>query len=345
MPISFNFLPAGSGDAILISADGFNILVDGGNNRMRQRCKLSNELKQIKDKNQFLDWVVLTHIDDDHINGVIHILKPTNELNTIVKNIWFNSCDNYQVNSNSQIEDISMTQLKTFEKLVDITKQKNENIKLHKNISINRFNQPLNINKNIKIELLSPTDDALHELHTKYKRTFGENENISKQITDYEYPINELAEISFNPNGDNSVTNKSSIAFILTYKENFNFLLLADAHITEIVDTLKNKGYSENKKLKLHFVKLSHHGSKYNLNIDFLNLIDTDTFIISSNGNHGHPNKETLSKIIIHYHPKPIKFIFNNKNVFENNRIFSISEKEEYKFELELADKNKLTFE
>lgn len=60
MPISFNFMHAGSGDAILITADGFNMLIDGGNNRMKQYRNTVNEIKKIKEKNQLLDWVVLT---------------------------------------------------------------------------------------------------------------------------------------------------------------------------------------------------------------------------------------------------------------------------------------------
>jgi len=342
MPISFNFMHAGSGDAILITADEFNMLIDGGNNRMKQYRNTVNEIKKIKEKNQLLDWVVLTHIDDDHINGLIKILKDK-QLNVLIRTLWFNAFDNYTVDPISTSSEISMGQLITFEQLVDEIKKHNQDIRFSKNISIEKFNTQFIINDNIAIKLLSPTNEALNKLYDKYQKERKDNQisGEKQKPSDYAFSIEELAKKPFYP--DQSITNRSSIAFILSYKNQFYFLLLADAHIDIIVEYLKRYGYSKCNKLKVNFVKLSHHGSKKNLNTDFLDLIETDTFIISSNhsGSHKHPDKETLSKIILHYSPRPVKFIFNNP-IFD--KIFSLNEQKEYGFELELADKEKLTF-
>ena len=69
--------------------------------------------------------------------------------------------------------------------------------------------------------------------------------------------------------------------------------------------------------LVVDFVKLSHHGSIRNINLDFLSLIRTNQYVILANGNksYWHPNKETLV-MIIDYHRaynKKISFIFNHE--------------------------------
>lgn len=38
-----------------------------------------------------MDLVILTHIDDDHINGLIKAFEDTEYLPQLVKAIWFNS--------------------------------------------------------------------------------------------------------------------------------------------------------------------------------------------------------------------------------------------------------------
>jgi len=81
MGIRFEFLRAGKGDCILISIDEGtytekNILIDGGvsktyDNSTHGIGTLKSKLRRIKS----LDLVVLTHIDDDHICGLIQLLK------------------------------------------------------------------------------------------------------------------------------------------------------------------------------------------------------------------------------------------------------------------------------
>ncbi|HHH72936.1 MAG TPA: Zn-dependent hydrolase, partial [Sulfuricurvum sp.] len=88
--------------------------------------------------------------------------------------------------------------------------------------------------------------------------------------------------------------NASSIAFILKYKKEKNFLFLADADINIINHSLKKLDVEL---LNFEFVKLSHHGSfKNNINKEFLQLINTDKYIILTDGQHKgyrHPHKET----------------------------------------------------
>ena len=76
-------------------------------------------------------------------------------------------------------------------------------------------------------------------------------------------------------------------------------LFLGDAHDSTVVDSLSRLGYSEQKKLKLDLLKVSHHGSEYNTSSKFLGMVCSDRYIISTNGSkHGLPNKRTVARIL-----------------------------------------------
>lgn len=315
MSITFKFPEYGKGDAIFVSFDGKNILIDGG---MRYR-NISNHLDEIIKRKEYLDLVVLTHIDSDHIGGLVEFLEKPKERKNI-KEIWFNSFSTDEVYfSDEKISyKTSFSQGEKFEELAKKMKQENKDF-CYKTYICVEDDVSHNL-KNIDFTLLSPTQESLNKLYAEYKKekkqysfkTSGKNRKNSGSIE-------ELASFAFEK--DYSITNGSSIAFILKYKKKYNFLLLADAHIDLINKSLLKLGFSKKKKLEVEFVKLSHHGSKNNINKEFLDLIDTDTYIISTDGSHGHPDSETLSLIIKHHNSfnknEKIYFYFNNKGVMK----------------------------
>ena len=102
MSIIVRVLKANHGDCILVSHEGvsgvFNLLIDGGPStafkygpRQRYAGPLSNALDELKEKGQYIDLAILTHIDDDHINGLIKAFENPDYLPQLTKSIWFNS--------------------------------------------------------------------------------------------------------------------------------------------------------------------------------------------------------------------------------------------------------------
>ncbi|NEW60685.1 MBL fold metallo-hydrolase, partial [Sulfurovum sp. bin170] len=83
--INIKILPASNGDCILITTDKFNILIDGGMGRTYHRI-LREKLEALEQ----IDLVILTHIDEDHISGLIELFKDE-EIRPKVKKVWFNS--------------------------------------------------------------------------------------------------------------------------------------------------------------------------------------------------------------------------------------------------------------
>ena len=74
--IWIEMLPANEGDCILITIprEDIRMLIDGGTSETYTSC-LRERLLQIKEKGKGLDLLVVTHIDNDHIGGIIELLK------------------------------------------------------------------------------------------------------------------------------------------------------------------------------------------------------------------------------------------------------------------------------
>ena len=71
------FFPAEHGDSIMISVENeseYNILIDGGVTST-YRNYIKQEICRIINKGSRIDLVVCTHIDADHIGGLVQLLE------------------------------------------------------------------------------------------------------------------------------------------------------------------------------------------------------------------------------------------------------------------------------
>lgn len=86
---------------------------------------------------------------------------------------------------------------------------------------------------------------------------------------------------------DKSLTNNSSIAFILKFND-INIMFTGDLDCKNIIDTIEGE--------KVDLLKLPHHGSKNNTNIKFINSIQCNNYLICTDGSgrSKHPDLETL---------------------------------------------------
>lgn len=94
--IEIELLPANEGDCLLITIinEDIHILIDGGTANT-YRTYLRERLIQLRNDGKAIDLLVVTHIDNDHIGGIIELLKEngSNENPHIIeiRNIWHNS--------------------------------------------------------------------------------------------------------------------------------------------------------------------------------------------------------------------------------------------------------------
>ena len=236
--------------------------------------------------------------------------KNNGFLETLTDNIWFNSGTLIDKSFNQPIDkthylsfDSSISNLTSirqgvlFEQLIE-----EKGFWIKKLIEVPQVYTDLGA----KITILSPTREKLGKLLKKWKKE-DRNSQTGGADNDYEMSFDQLLTDDVFKDDDSDM-NGSSIALLIEIEQK-RLLLLGDAYDEVIVNSIKqlrdenDLSYSSDNPLSVHYVKLSHHGSQYNTSPIFLELIDCQNYVISTNGSgHGHPDKRTLARIA-HRHP------------------------------------------
>lgn len=351
--MKINFLKANKGDCILLSFVDTekpvkNILIDSGTgstyfeNSTRKNGDLYDVIETIKNNNQKIDLLILTHIDDDHIGGVLKWFSKDEAAYNLIGKVWFNSGktianhfkseENKELKLNIEIFDDNFTSVKQGKVFEDYIEENNI---WDKEIILKGNNEEVN---GAKIQILSPTNKKLEKLLTEFKKpkhkyfTSGAESDWNISLSDF---IKEENSKEYKFDEDDSIPNGSSIAFVLTFNEK-NYVFLGDSHPTDIIESL-TVNHSKENPLIAEFLKVSHHGSCRNTNKELLEIIKTDNYIISSDGTSDNlPNKRTFARIVnenpnatIHFNYEKLPgFIFTNKDRqdFPNLKTNSVSE-------------------
>ena len=311
--MEFRVLQAKNGDSLLVSweyeGEVRNLLMDGGMSSTYRTAKkkgdLYKALREIKQKGQRIDLLILSHVDEDHVAGLLKGFKKNGLLETLTDKVWFNSGtlidklfnqpidETHYLNFDSKISDLtSIRQGIFFENMIE-----ERGIWIEKLIEVPQVYTYLGA----KIFILSPTREKLMKLLKKWKKE-DRNSLTGRVDNDYEMSFDQLLTDDVFKD-DESDMNGSSIALLIEIEQK-RLLLLGDANDEVIVNSIKQLrdgnglSYSSDNPLSVNYVKLSHHGSQYNTSPIFLKLIDCQNYVISTNGSgHGHPDKRTLARI------------------------------------------------
>lgn len=104
MSIEIKSFPASKGESFLIKLKGeknTNILIDCG--YVSTAKLIIEEIKKIISRDEKLDLIVLTHIDNDHINGARDVLKFIVDNKVNIGEVWYN--DYIKIVGNKYLED------------------------------------------------------------------------------------------------------------------------------------------------------------------------------------------------------------------------------------------------
>lgn len=311
--MKIKILKANNGDSIFITyTDNTtirNILIDGGvASTYLQKNKKGKiefgELKEtidgLRERGEIIDLLILTHVDDDHIGGVLKWFENDLDAHTLIRKVWFNS---------GRVISEYFKQVEVSENLIDLNQNETTNTSIGQGVKFEDYIEEKNIwdRRIIKatdefeylglgFKILSPNLEKLELLLKKWIKEHPESIDTAAEKNDYGLTLKQLVQID-KFKEDTSEHNGSSIAFIITYKED-NLVFLADAHPAVITNSLKHFGYSIENPLSAKLVKISHHGSKANNSKEMLELIDSNKYIISTNGDkHAHPNKQFLGRL------------------------------------------------
>lgn len=260
---------AGKGDCIRIRyGDGHNInniIIDSGVVRFGSRFQ--SICDGIRESGENIDLFILTHVDDDHIGGILSSLRcnwrcPVAEVRMnhtgmgLLGNAQLSTRHNDEVYARLQTQGIRISSMMAGDAIVVAGATLNTLLPNKLIVDDNRSNTPL-----------------------AYLRDYGKS---LKDLT--KAPITRA---------DTSINNRNSIVFIFEYSGK-RILFTGDAWAKDIVDVLDH-GIQ-------HFdiIKLPHHGAVGNVSEELLNRIESDCFLICTDGVM-HPDKQTIAKIHARY--------------------------------------------
>ena len=323
MTLKVELLPAKEGDSIWITYGdpSKHILIDGG------RSSTADTLKEkLSQTDNPMELVVVTHVDRDHIEGLLKILQD-NRSNIACKDFWFNSYEHLNntqliIEANYENAPPEIMGPRQGEELSDAIVLRGlpwNKIVLGKPIECPTKGpgDKIKLSDDLSLQLISPDRDKLEALIPKWKKECR-RANILPGFVPLEHPdtevmgpisIDNLAEEPFED--DESLANGTSIAFLLEH-DNKRILFAGDAHVDKLIaalDPLANGG-----KVKLNAFKVPHHGSRHNISKELLALIDCDNYLMSTNGSYfNHPDPVAISRII-KYGGDNVNLWFNYKS-------------------------------
>ena len=276
--LKFILLEAKTGDSFIVECGISAFIIDGGTKSTSKYLK-----KYLQQTDKELKGIFITHVDRDHIGGLVKLFTNYQQLISNKVPIYMNHPDLID----ADISDQDMVSYEDGEKLSDILSTYGFDI-----ISLNT-DDVFEI-QNVKFEVLNPTKSLAASLSEKWqknrliKNQTGDNGLVSSEpiIVDFAIEYEE-----YKKSIEQDIVNASSTSFILTY-QNKKILFLSDSHPDSISERLKEN-------TKIDCVKISHHGSKFNTNANLLDKINCTKFVISTNGpsNYGHPSPSTISRI------------------------------------------------
>lgn len=254
-----------------------------------------------KEGKRFIDILVISHIDHDHI-GAAALLLGDQELGLSFGDVWFNApslrklrgvAEGQRLEDHLGAGDASTPWNRAFNGDLCVT---GPNSQLYREVPAKRGLPRLTV--------LSPTPAMLSALFGKWDKEIDRmKQRAPEQLTRSPIsrgPLDLHSWASKVTAMDQAPANGSSIAILLEHR-GASVLLGADAFPTVLMQALKALALHRKtpKELKVDAFKLSHHGSRGNTTLDLLKVVQADHYVISTNGSiFGHPDDETIARVV-----------------------------------------------
>jgi beta-lactamase superfamily II metal-dependent hydrolase len=333
--MKLHVIQARFGDCLLLEyGEGSNhafMLIDGGPSHNYDE-QLKPALLQLLNGHNSLHDIVVSHVDNDHIVGVLDLLtalqKEQDKGGTpflSVGQLWFNTFGNTigtqdiekRMGDINKVAAVNGVQMQAASVALNGIKEGSRVLLRTKNLNIPvnadapggfylaAKNNPVINRSNLAITVIGPTAANLKKLQEEWEAWVKKNE---QQIAAGKYTREVAANL------DRSVPNLSSIV-ILVKGEGRSILLTGDCRSDHLQQGLIETGLSADGRFHVNILKVPHHGSMRNASKTFYEQVTADTYIISADGTNGNPDTDTLSWIL-----KPalaagrkIKLVFTNE--------------------------------
>lgn len=327
--LRFEALPARMGDCLLIEygteTSRHYVVVDGGTSGTGDDLVARLEARGAGE----IELMVVTHIDNDHIAGVLDFLERP-ELPVPVGEVWFNGFRHLPESPLESLGPVQGERLTTRLTKPDLKDRWNAGFG-GRAVGANPA-EPLpcrTLPGGLKLTVLSPGPPALAALRPKWVDIVGEAnlDPAAPQPEVIDLPPNIEALGPFIPPhvphlaaepfvAESKEANGSSIVLLAEFDAK-KLLLTGDgqpAMILPAIDRLVGPGNL----LEVDLFQSPHHGSKGNLNVELASRIRASHILFSTNGPKGfkHPNHEAVARMLRYGGTQPKKLLFNYKHAF-----------------------------
>ncbi|HVK12940.1 MAG TPA: hypothetical protein VM597_29575 [Gemmataceae bacterium] len=290
------------------------IVIDGGpqftgsaifNGVLRPRLKQVAELRGVNLPVP-VELLMVSHIDDDHIGGVIKLLGVANTGSNPLVNIsavWHNSFDDF----------LSTDQIATLSNFGNTSGSAAAAFDSHTLAAAAGVKQGLQVRDKVaalgitpnagtangfvaagdsftiggmKMTILGPAKAELQALQAEFD---AKNPNLASMTASER----RIAMAAFT---DDSIANLSSIV-VLAERGGKRMLLTGDARGDKILQGLHAAGLLTDGKIEVDILKVPHHGSDRNVSTDFFRKVVAKHYVFSGDGSHGNPDRATLAML------------------------------------------------
>lgn len=324
---SIQFLAARQGDAIWIRwGDGHQILIDLGTRATGRAIR--KRLSEGREKDRAFDLLVVTHIDTDHIGGVMSGFveaKPSLPPVTF-SDIWFNGWDHLHGRKSTLLEGMGV---RDGEKLAEWLGSRPWNEEFNRG-PVGRGTTvfpTVTLPDGLTLTILGPSKQRLVELQKTWTeqlhnalRTNPRRPRKSKLeamgtgvdlVLDTKDQLRLLAESETGIDG--SEANGASICLLLEHGTT-RVLLTGDGFSDDITGALQELAKQRAElldersgRIRLDLIKVPHHGSQNNLSRALVDSVTCPRWLFSSDGtSYKHPDPPAVARILAWGTPKPI---------------------------------------
>lgn len=371
---SLEVLPAKKGDCLLLrygTADNPRLaLIDGGPSgvygpRLEPRLiALRRERGVAEHKALPLDLVMLSHVDDDHVKGLLQLTTKLREAKQTQSKLfvkpaalWHNTFDDIIGNDASEllrsvgngfgttasaagnIPDIDLpheatVDADTFRDGLKVLASVEQGIRLRDDAKVLGIRVNIDAKGGLIVANAKPIDMPGGLSMTVIGPMIEDVKALQTKHDDWlktQAAKKKSAAASLAAYVDRSVPNLSSLV-VLAKSGGKSILLTGDARGDKILEGMKLIGLGD--KLHVDVLKVPHHGSANNLTEDFFARVTADHYVFSGNGEHGNPERETFE--MLHAARPGAKY-----EIYFNYEVSKIDEQRQAEWDKQRAAKEK----
>lgn len=325
---------AKKGDCLLLhygsKKDPGLIMIDGGPSQvykphLKPRLEELRQARGLADNASLpVDLLMVSHIDDDHIKGILELTKELLEAKAArqplalkINAIWHNTFDDIIGNNPNQLTaavtaqygaaslsgevDVEGLNPDAARVLASVSqgfrlRDDTKGLKLRLNpefqgklVIAEKKGKKIDMKKGLKFTVVGPMNDEVVALQKAH-------DSFLKKKEDEKGTAGALASFT-----DTSVANLSSVV-VLAEVGKKRMLLTGDARGDKVLAGLELVGLLKppdgESTMHVDILKGPHHGSNRNVERIFFKRITADHYVFSGNGEHGNPERETLEMLL-----------------------------------------------